>query len=590
MKRLLKNRKNFILKCGKRALYGELLFKIISVAVIYPLILFETRFLMKITGTNYITGETIKGFLKSPSVHAGVVLLLLLFGIYTIYEINLFLLFYETKDNKDVTYYEIFNEAFKRSVRFLKPDGIPVLISVIVLMIMLSLTNLVMNYMINNSYEYIVNIIHKQIHISVYVYYSLMVIGFFLMYAPIFMIIYDISFGKSFLMSIKKVTRNIFKYAFFYAYEVFMIIVKALILYTVFSILIVIGVFVLNRTDVGIALYLSAMQVGYKLIMVLLFIMANPYTLSMIFNNIYDELPTDVPTIEKANKRDDIILRIFAGACLILTAFYVFSAVKKNNFSSLGVTNPPMITAHRGSMAYAPENTISAFERAISDYADYVELDVKETKDGVIVVLHDANLKRTTGVNKNIWEVDYEYVQTLDAGSWFSEDFADERIPTLKEVIELCKGKVKMNIEIKPTGHDKNLERGVADLIKEYNLYDSCVVTSMKYSVLTKIKKLNPRIKTGYTMTAAYGRFYEMQYADAFSIKHSFVTKNLVDMAHAHGKEVYVWTVNGDKDMEELTKMNVDNIITNNPVKCRVKVYEKYSNEHILDILKYVFH
>ena len=161
-------------------------------------------------------------------------------------------------------------------------------------------------------------------------------------------------------------------------------------------------------------------------------------------------------------------------------------------------------------------------------------------------------------------------------------------MPTLEEVINVCKGKVKLDIEIKPTGHDDNLEKAVIDLINEYDIAKDVVITSMKYDVLKRVKDINPKIKTGYIMSAAYGKFYNMTCADYFVINYSFVTRKIVDLIHNNGKQIFVWTVNGKKGMEDMTKMGVDGIITDNPVRCREYAYKKYSNEKLLDILKYV--
>ena len=160
--------------------------------------------------------------------------------------------------------------------------------------------------------------------------------------------------------------------------------------------------------------------------------------------------------------------------------------------------NHIMITAHRGDQSAAPENTLSAFEAAIENGADYVELDVTETKDGILVILHDDSLMRTTGLEKNIWDVTYEETQKLDAGSWYLADFAGERIPTLEEVIGLCKGKIKMNIEIKIAGYEsKEFVEKVVALIQREEILNQCIVTSFDYDTVRKVKELEPAIQVG---------------------------------------------------------------------------------------------
>lgn len=123
------------------------------------------------------------------------------------------------------------------------------------------------------------------------------------------------------------------------------------------------------------------------------------------------------------------------------------------------------------------------------------------------------------GIKNNIWTVNYEDIENVDVGIWFSDEFKDTHIPTLEEVMEMAKGRLKLNIEIKLTGHEKNLEQSVVDIINEYDMKDDCVVTSFQAKALKKVKNSDPEIKTGYILHVAYGDFSGVTYADALSIK-----------------------------------------------------------------------
>ena len=107
------------------------------------------------------------------------------------------------------------------------------------------------------------------------------------------------------------------------------------------------------------------------------------------------------------------------------------------------------ITAHRGDVSQAPENTIPAFKAAIESGADWIELDINQTKDGVLVVLHDENLMRVAGVPHKVRDLTYDEIRSLDVGSRLGPDFQGTSIPTLSEVLDYCRGKIKLNIEIK---------------------------------------------------------------------------------------------------------------------------------------------
>lgn len=232
------------------------------------------------------------------------------------------------------------------------------------------------------------------------------------------------------------------------------------------------------------------------------------------------------------------------------------------------------ITAHRGSSVEYPENTIPAFEAAIDCGADWVELDVQQTADGVLIVMHDSNLYRTTGLNKDVWEVTYDEIRELDAGSHKGEEFADVRISTLEEVLETLKGRVFLNIELKPTGHETDFVKQVIDLINQYEMADECMLASMSYKILTEAKEYDSNIRTIYVMTSSYGYFADLEDVDVFSVKHSYITEYIVESVHLQGKQICAWTVNSQKTMERMINMGVDNLITDKPLLARQKVFE----------------
>lgn len=248
------------------------------------------------------------------------------------------------------------------------------------------------------------------------------------------------------------------------------------------------------------------------------------------------------------------------------------------------------ITAHRGGAWKAPENTISALQYTIDSGADYAEIDVQETKDGELILLHDDSLKRTAGVKKNVWDMTLKQVEKLDAGANFHKKFRGEKIPEFTEVLKFCKGRLDLNIEIKYNGKNKGIVNKVVRAIKENHFEDHCVVTSMNYQFLKQIKKTAPEIRTGYIMTMTYGGVQGMEAADFFSVKHTYVDEKFVTQAHALGKEVHVWTVNYKGDAKRMLDMGVDNIITDDPIMVRkVQNRENGSSTGYVELLRYAF-
>lgn len=303
-------------------------------------------------------------------------------------------------------------------------------------------------------------------------------------------------------------------------------------------------------------------------------------------------LPEPVPLSRSAKpfRRSTAVLTAccFTVAALGLNLSYVYSVFTgKANFR-LALFQNPTVMAHRGLSADAPENTLYAFSDAISVGADFIELDVQQTRDGVLVVMHDSNLKRTTGVNKDIWDVDYADIQNLDAGSWFDPAYANARIPTLEETLQFVDKRAKLNIEIKPTKHGSDtLEQDVAELITRYQYTDACYVTSFSYGSLKKVKEVNPEIRTGYLMSVAYGQFYSLKYADAFSLNKVFVTSQVVNAAHQQGKQIFAWTVNSMSEVRSLCNLHVDSIITDDPVMVQNVISRDSTGETLRSVLDY---
>lgn len=267
---------------------------------------------------------------------------------------------------------------------------------------------------------------------------------------------------------------------------------------------------------------------------------------------------------------------------LIVVVSLIALMVESSAFSyntgmyNLSFTYNTTSTAHRSGSTLAPENTLASLKMAIESKAEYAEIDVQETKDGELVLTHDSNLKRTAGVNKNIWEVTYDELKDYDVGKHFSESFEGEKIPTLNEFIKQSKGKIKLVIEIKTNGHEKDdIVKKVIDTIEKNKITDQCMIASLDNKVLERVKKENPNIVTCYLATIAYGDFYNWDYVDVYAIESTFVNKNLVYSIHEMGKQVFVWTLNNEKEIEKMLDFNVDSIITDNPYLVYYSIYNK---------------
>ena len=287
-----------------------------------------------------------------------------------------------------------------------------------------------------------------------------------------------------------------------------------------------------------------------------------------------------------------IILTAFIAAALALNFTYIKSLYKGNINLNVGLLSDTQITAHRGASKAAPENTLPAFEAAIESGADYIELDVQLTSDGELVVFHDEKLDRTTDGQGILSKYTYEQLQQLSAGSWFGDgvEFADTKIPLLSEVLDLTGDDIMLNIEIKDRGDAIATAEKTVELIEEYDIVSSCYVTSFSYKALKKVKKLNPKIKTGLIANVATtASFSQLKYIDALSLNHLFVNQTVVNSAHQNGKRVFVWTVDSSSDMQHVIALGVDNIITNRPEKAAEAVYSRSVGQTVLTAVKTIF-
>jgi len=231
------------------------------------------------------------------------------------------------------------------------------------------------------------------------------------------------------------------------------------------------------------------------------------------------------------------------------------------------------IFAHRGAAGSAPENTIASFKQAIADGTDWIELDVQESKDGEVVVIHDSDVMKLAGVSPKIWESTTEELQKIDIGSWFDKNFSGEKIPTFKEVLETAKGKVKVLIELKYYGHDVALEQKVVDLVESMGMSKEVAVMSLKPAQVEKIKALRPEWKSGILLSKVVGDVSKMD-VDFLAVNLGMMHPSLIKTTHKAGKKLYVWTADDPLIMFKMLTLGVDGLITNEPALAR-KVMEE---------------
>ena len=224
-----------------------------------------------------------------------------------------------------------------------------------------------------------------------------------------------------------------------------------------------------------------------------------------------------------------------------------------------------LVVAHRGASSLAPENTLAAVNKAAELGADFCEIDVRLSKDGQVVLMHDARLKRTAGDSGAVWDFTLEELGRFEVGRWFGSEFDGEPIPTLAQVIKAVKGRMRLNIEIKVSREEPELARKVVDLIHSEGIRKECMVTSFDRATVEQIKAIDPRIETGFIFGQKYPDDVFEGNWNALSCNFRVVDANFVSRARETRKNIYVWTVDDPVEMKRLMELGVDGIITNRP-------------------------
>lgn len=233
-----------------------------------------------------------------------------------------------------------------------------------------------------------------------------------------------------------------------------------------------------------------------------------------------------------------------------------------------------LIVAHRGCSGSAPENTLAAFQMAAAQGADMIELDVRMSQDGELVVIHDRRLDRTTDGSGAVFRKRLADLQALDAGSWYARRFSGERIPALRNVFRLLPRRIGLNIEVKTDGDRHRsglLAQELGRLIRKQSHSRQVLVSSFDHQFLVKFHLLHPSVPTGALYLAVRdlgkkpSRIGRRTGANTFICSRTQVRKRFVTDAHTHRMAVAVYGVNRRSELARMLQLGVDAVITDHP-------------------------
>jgi glycerophosphoryl diester phosphodiesterase len=242
----------------------------------------------------------------------------------------------------------------------------------------------------------------------------------------------------------------------------------------------------------------------------------------------------------------------------------------------LNTLQRPWIFGHRGASLFAPENTLASFRLAVEQGADGIELDTKLSADGIPMVIHDQTVNRTTNGKGSVSQMTCAQLKLLDAGSFFSEEFQGEPLPTLEEVFQTLGKKTIINVELTNyASPNDSLTDKVAELVRRYQLQDWIIFSSFHPISLFRIHRHFPDMpvgilceegKNGVWSRSWIGRLFAPKYIHPYQ---SDASAEFIHYEHQRGRQVNVWTVDDPEEMKRLADQKVDGIITDNPLLAR---------------------
>lgn len=316
------------------------------------------------------------------------------------------------------------------------------------------------------------------------------------------------------------------------------------------------------------------------------------YYVTKLFYKLIDPKDIEYPKIAEKTKKsmlDNILHKKKTLIAIALTALLLYS-MTMGIFTReiIGYNNHIKIYGHRGYGVGTPENSISAIKKSIDNNIDYIEIDVQRTKDRKYVLNHDKTFERVSYekpyfINKKVSDLNYSQIETLDIGRRVSQRYAGEKVPRIEEVLDVCKNKIKINLELKE-GIDHEMIDDLMELVRKKGMKKQVFFTSLNIRDIEYIENKDSTFDTGLIYFIKLGNYGSVD-ADYMIMEEREATDSNIKKLHKKGKKVIVWTVNTQESIDKFSKMDVDGIITDYPLEVKEAVSENSkltSNDLIL--------
>jgi glycerophosphoryl diester phosphodiesterase len=233
-------------------------------------------------------------------------------------------------------------------------------------------------------------------------------------------------------------------------------------------------------------------------------------------------------------------------------------------YQGAGTPDNVAVIAHRGAAGIRPENTMAAMEAAIKDGTDWLEVDVQETAEGEVIVIHDSDFMKIAGNPLKVWDATAAKLANIDVGSWFDPAYSNERTPTLRQVLIAARGRTNVLVELKYYGHDVDLAGRVAAIVEQTDMVANTAFMSLNRDQMARMKAARPDWRVGLLAATAIGDLSKVE-TDFLAVSASSASAGFIARARKAGKDVYVWTVDDPLTMSRMMSRGAVGLITNEP-------------------------
>ena len=597
-----------LLKCNFRTLFlFEILYRLVGLLVVYPIVNQLLVISIRLTGNQYIISSGLFDYLYKPTTIMMFLLIFIVFALYVTYEIiALSILFHTSSYNETIGLQTLLIASFRRARFVFKRYHLLIMSSSMIFFLLVEGLHVAGIASTINMPTVVVQELNDNS-----IYYIFIGISLFIL---ILLFIETIFFELQCTVETPKIKENFTHSTSILKQNRLKLISEFLFinglmngaLYLIYIIILAILSFVIRIFYMDIAIFGYILTLFYSIYLVIGLI-ATIFLLPVNFAWInvwyYENKKTPVSLTQKEIlmiKRNKPLSNVFfqrllgSVSLLLLVLSVIVISNSTLSIERISVFNNPSIISHRGAGDYAPENTLSSIDKGLELGADAIEIDVRFTSDGIPVLMHDTSVTRTTDEDRyvRVNQLTLDEIKELDAGSWYSAEYAGEQIPTLEEALAHVNKRTIIYIDLKD-GYQNSADILVT-IINNTDMQDHVKILSFKQTLLEEIKEKEPKIETLLLLNSFLGdidSLTENDSIDYYGFKNTYLELNseVIFELQSAGKGVYVWTINDIDRIRLMNELNVDGIITDTPVLAREVVYSDNTNDIYTQIIQRLF-